>query len=71
MLWFSKGNHRASLKHNTSNRQCPEFLKLHGTGDQKSFESQTDKVQSIFSVEIKPRVNTDGIKCILRRESMR
>ena len=58
MLWFSKGNYRARLKHNTSGQ-----LKL----PVACFESKTDKVLFPQLIKIKPRVNTDSIKCVLRQ----
>ena len=53
MLWFSNGNHRASLKHNTE------------LATEKNWFS-FDKL-SISSMKIKPRVYTDSLKCLWRR----
>ena len=53
MLWFSKGNHRASLK-----------LEIVPGWFTEIWESETEG--SISSMKIKHRLNTDSIKCTLQ-----
>ena len=50
MLWFSKRNHRASLKYNTELATEKNWFSI-------------DKV-STSSMKIKPRVYTDSLKCL-------